>query len=102
MPVDRCSAALDDDIRSLREGGKGRLVVERNMVVQRLPSDGAVHRARIDVAVVERLRERPGDCSFPRAGRAVNGDDQAFWHLQSSIFDLSIEFGNLNMAIEID
>jgi len=43
------------------------LVVERDGIMQGLPADGAVHRTRIDVPVIQRAGERPGDGAFARA-----------------------------------
>ena len=46
------------DLRPVREPGDRRFIVERNAVVQRLPPDRPVHRAGIDMAVVQRFRDR--------------------------------------------
>ena len=46
-------------------------------VVQRLPADGAIHRAGVDVAVAECLGDRAGDGALAGPGRTVDGDDRS-------------------------
>ena len=58
MTVDRDDSAFDDEIRRSRELRDRRFVVQRDAVVMRFPSDGAVHRAGIDVSIAKRLRQR--------------------------------------------
>ena len=43
---------------------------------ERLPADGAVHRAAVDVAVAERRGDGTRDGALAGAGRAVDGDDE--------------------------
>src|SRR5262245_52525938 len=43
----------------------------------RLPSDGAVHRSGVDVAIAERLRDRPRHRALAGARRSIDGDDQS-------------------------
>src|SRR5581483_4715508 len=76
--IDRDGRALDRDARRAREFGDSVLVVERDAVLKRLPSHGAVHRAAVDVPVPESARDGASDCPFSGAGRPVDGDDQGF------------------------
>ena len=43
---------------------------------ERLPADGAVHRAAVDVPVAELVGDCPRHRAFAGAGRPVDGDDQ--------------------------
>ena len=58
VTVDGDDSAFDDEIRGTREIGDRRFVVQRDAVVMRLPSDRAIHRAGVDVAITKRLRQR--------------------------------------------
>src|SRR5262249_57760476 len=62
-------------------GGAGRdsvFVVHRHTVAERLPADGAIHRAAVDVPVAERGRNRASDGALPGARWTVDGNDQRF------------------------
>ncbi len=84
----------DVERRALREIGHGVFVFERQSIVQRLPRDGAIHRAGVEMFVVEAARDLARHGPFAGAGRAVNGDDQTTrGHVREYIRAMSVVRG---------
>lgn len=67
VPVDEYAAILQIEHRAFAHRRDRRLILWIDAVVQRLPRDGAIHRARIDVPVAEPRRDSAGDRSFAGA-----------------------------------
>src|SRR6187549_3964338 len=69
VAVDRDEAALDHELRALRQGRDRRLVVERDRVAQCLPADRTIHGAGIDVAEPENVGDSTGNGTLAGPGR---------------------------------
>jgi hypothetical protein len=50
--------------------------VQIDPFLERLPCDRSIHRAGIDVAVIQPRRNRARDGSFAGAGRTIDRDDE--------------------------
>src|SRR5207248_8972684 len=61
----------------LREPPEPLRLVERDPLADREPRERAVHRARVDVAEAETLREPPRDGALAGTGGAIDRDDHA-------------------------
>ena len=55
--------------------GENQCVRHRRLLLQRLPGDGAIHRARIDIDIAERLCREFRDRALARARGAVDGNN---------------------------
>ena len=76
--VDRDLSARDVHLRLRRDARHGLLIVERHVVAKRLPADGAVHGAAVDVPIAEPGCDGARDGAFSSTGGTVDGDDQGF------------------------
>ena len=74
--VDGDEACLLLKVGLFRQRRQGRLVVEGQAGLMGLPGHGAVHRAGVDVAITEGLRQPPSERAFPGARGSVDGDDE--------------------------
>ena len=73
---DRHAARLVEDHRvPARELPERLRLGERQPFAHREPGEGAVHRARVEVAEAEPLREIAGDGALAGSGRSIDGDD---------------------------
>ena len=59
------------------ESGHGVFILERQLIVECLPGDGAIHRPGVEMVVAEAPRDLARHCAFAGSGRTVNGDNQA-------------------------
>src|SRR5437016_5152932 len=59
-------------------------IVHVDVTLQAMPGERAVHGARIDVSVVERLRHQLGIGAFTTGARAIYGDDDWLFLLHDS------------------
>jgi len=78
VPIDRDEAALDDELRALGQRRYGSLIVERDVLLQRLPAHRAIHRAGVDVLEPENVGNGAGYGAFAGPGRAVYRYDDRF------------------------
>ena len=76
VTVDDDRRRADIERRAPRESGHRVFVVERQSIVECLPRHGAIHRAGVEMFVVEPPRDLARDGAFAGAGRTVNGDNQ--------------------------
>ena len=77
MPVNGHDSAFDDNVRALSQIRNRVLIVQSDLFDIRFPAHRAIHRARVDVAVTKRSGKRARDGALPRAGWAINGDDES-------------------------
>ena len=76
MPVDADVAVVDVEDRAVAQRRDSCLVGDVDPVVLRLPRDGAVHRAGVDVPVAEPSRDRTRHRALPRSRWSIDRDDQ--------------------------
>src|SRR4029450_2049890 len=66
------------NLRAIRQPSDRLLVIKRDVSLDCLPANGAVHRAAVDVAKAELGCNGARDSAFSRSGRSIDGDD---WEL---------------------
>jgi hypothetical protein len=66
---------VEDDRMPARQLAERRAVAERQRLTQREPREGAVHRAGVEVAVAEPLRQTAGDGALAGPCGPIDGDD---------------------------
>ena len=65
----------EPDLVRVGDAAERFAVLQRNAVLQRLPSDGAVHSARVQAREAQTARHRLRNGRFAGAARAVDSDD---------------------------
>ena len=58
------------------QSAQGLRIVERDLLLQRLEGEGAIHGSALEIDVAQLFREAGGDGALARSGGAVDGDDQ--------------------------
>ena len=74
--IDGDRTPIDLDAGAFGQSGDGGLVIERQVVPQRAPSNSSVHRSAVDVAIAKLFGDGAGDGTFARSRRAVDRNDQ--------------------------
>src|SRR4029077_17736507 len=73
---------LQFDVRFVCELFQLRFVIERNLALQSVQRQGAVHRAAIEIEIAENARHEAGYATLAGTGGAVDRDGE-FWHGKS-------------------
>ena len=74
MTINRGPAVLLHDVGLLGKPGHDVVIIQRQPVLQRLPGDGPVHGAGIDVLVSKALGHRARERALARARRPIDGN----------------------------
>jgi dienelactone hydrolase len=76
MPIDDDAAILKIKRGAVGQPGDCRAVANVDALIEDLPRERPIHRARVDVRTRERRRDRSRDGAFPGAGRSIDRNDQ--------------------------